>query len=128
MLTDLLAVQLPKESGVPGFFNPRILFMGKLIYRFDPTQAAPIEVVSKRESPMLFIHCEGNATISAEHSHRLWSASGQGGETLWLVYGCSLFLLPSPMKLLHGLRAKESLPISSLFIGHSDVIFSLLIR
>ena len=86
-LTDLLAIELPKASGLPGFFNPGILMMGKLIYGFDPTQAAPIELVSNIEPAILFIHSESDPIISAEHSRRLWSASGQERGTLWTVNG-----------------------------------------
>ena len=86
-LTDLLVVELPKASGLPAFFNPGILLMHKLIYGIDLSKAAPIDVVSELEPPLLFIHSESDATIPSEHSRRLWRAAGQAAETLWLVNG-----------------------------------------
>ena len=87
-LTELLAVELPEASGLPAFFNPSILLIAKLIYDIDVADASPIEVVSKIVPPMLFVHCENDSIIPAEHSRRLWKASEQDRETLWLVSGC----------------------------------------
>lgn len=84
-LIDLLSVELPKASGLPGFFNPGILFMVNLVYGIDLTKAAPIDVVSELEPPIFFIHSENDATIPSDHSRRLWRASGQAPETLWLA-------------------------------------------
>ena len=56
-LTDLLAFELPKASGLASFFNPSILLMGKLIYGFDPTQAAP-KKLSRRKSRQFFSFIE----------------------------------------------------------------------
>ena len=52
-LTDLLAFGSSKASGLASFFNPSILLMGKLIYGFDPTQAAP-KKLSRRKSRQFF--------------------------------------------------------------------------
>ena len=62
--------------------------IAKLVYGVDVADASPLEVVSGIEPPILFIHCLNDAIIHYEHSRRLWKASGQDRETLWLESGC----------------------------------------
>lgn len=86
-LTDLLAMELPRASGLPEFFNPGILWMAKLIYDIDVGDAAPIRTASDIEPPVLFIHSESDTIVPSDHSLRLWRASGQTPDKLWLVNG-----------------------------------------
>ena len=86
-LTDLFAVELPKAGGLPGFFNTGLRWMGKVMYGINLKKAAPIDVVSEIEPPVLFIRCESDTTIPSEHSPGHWRASGQTPEMLWLVNG-----------------------------------------
>jgi fermentation-respiration switch protein FrsA (DUF1100 family) len=87
-LGDLLEVELPKASGLPPFFNPGILFLGNVFYGIDANKAAPESVVAKiQPRPILFIHSDTDELISTEHSRRLWRATGQGPETLWICAG-----------------------------------------
>ena len=74
-------------GGLPGFFNTGLRWMGKVMYGINLNKAAPIDVVSEIEPPVLFIHCESDTTIPSEHSPGHWRASGQTPEMLWLVNG-----------------------------------------
>jgi uncharacterized protein len=87
-LSDLLAVELPKNSGLPAAFNPGILLMGNLLFGVDADAARPEAVVAQiAPRPVLFIHSETDTTIPADHARRLWRASNEGADRLWLVSG-----------------------------------------
>jgi alpha-beta hydrolase superfamily lysophospholipase len=86
-LTDLLLVELPRASGLPDFFNPGILWMGKLLFGIDVSSAAPIRSVGEIEAPVLLIHSESDTIVPFDHSLRLWRTLGQTPDTLWLVNG-----------------------------------------
>ncbi len=87
-LTELLEVEFPKQGGLPTFFIPGVMFMDNALYGIDLTKAAPIDVVAKiRPRPIFFIHSESDAYVPPENSRRLWGASGEGPEMLWIVAG-----------------------------------------
>jgi dipeptidyl aminopeptidase/acylaminoacyl peptidase len=85
-LNDLLDAELPKGSGLPPVFSPGILALGKLLYGVDVAAASPEDVVGRiAPRPVLFVHSEDDPLIPVEHARRLWRASGQGPQWLWLV-------------------------------------------
>ena len=98
-LDDLLAKELPKNSGLPGFFNPTILFFGKVLYGMDTAVLNPVDAVSKLPPESLFIiHAKTDQLIPVEHAHRLATAAGPALYDLWVFPGGShdrmLFAVP----------------------------------
>ena len=51
-LDDLLARELPRESGLPRFFNPAILFFGRERYGLDTRILNPVEAVAGPAAPL----------------------------------------------------------------------------
>lgn len=87
-VTDLLDVELPRASGLPRFFNPGILQMGKLFFGIDLNLAAPEDVITRvPPRQILLIHSETDELIPVEHSYRLWRLIGSPPGALWTVSG-----------------------------------------
>jgi alpha-beta hydrolase superfamily lysophospholipase len=86
--TDILDIEFPKQSRLPALFIPGGELMADVLYGIDVTKAAPIEVVDQiRPRPILFIHGESDTYVPPENSRRLWRASGESPELLWLLPG-----------------------------------------
>lgn len=87
-LGDLLEKELPRASGLPGFFNPAVLFLGQTFFGVDVAKATPIDSIERIvPRPILFIHSQSDSFVPADQSRRMWAASGEGAELLWLVPG-----------------------------------------
>jgi alpha-beta hydrolase superfamily lysophospholipase len=86
--TDILDVVFPKQCGLPALFIPGSELVADVLYGIDVTKAAPIEVVDQiRPRPILFIHGESDTYVPPDNSRRLWHASGESAELLWLLPG-----------------------------------------
>jgi alpha-beta hydrolase superfamily lysophospholipase len=88
-LEDLLEAELPPASGLPRLYNGGILFLGRTLFGVDVAAAAPEVAVPAIGRPILFAHSLDDKLIPVEHASRLWRASGQPAERLWLVAGPS---------------------------------------
>ena len=68
----MLRQQLPKVSGLPPFFTPGILIMGKLFLGIDPWAVRPEDArrLCKKGIPLLIIHSTDDETVSFEHATR----------------------------------------------------------
>ena len=87
-LDDLLAVELPRASGLPGLFNPPILFFAKELFGVDTTIVNPVEAVSTLPPDSLFIiHAEADGLIPVEHARRIAAAAGPAVHDLWIFPG-----------------------------------------
>ncbi len=87
-LDDLLARELPTASGLPGFFNPAILFFGKARYGLDTTTVNPVDVVAGLPPRSLFIiHAEADRLIPVDHAKRIAAAAGPAVHDLWIFPG-----------------------------------------
>ena len=87
-LEDLLDRELPRASGLPGFFNPPILFFARTLFGADARILNPVEVVAGLPPDSLFIiHGEADGLIPAEHSRRIAAAAGPAVYDLWIVSG-----------------------------------------
>ena len=87
-LEDLLDKELPRASGLPGFFNPPILFFARTLFGADARILNPVEVVAALPPDSLFlIHGEADGLIPAEHSRRIAAAAGPAVYDLWIVSG-----------------------------------------
>ena len=87
-LDDLLAEQLPRTSGLPGFFNPPILFFARVVFGSDASTANPEDAVAGMPPDSLFIiHAEGDRLIPVDHAHRIAAAAGPAVHDLWIFPG-----------------------------------------
>lgn len=86
-LVGLLNVELPKASGLPGFFTPGTLLMTRLLVGADVYAIRPIDGlhgIATRGIPLLVIHGEADALVPVDHGHRLAAAYGPHAETLFV--------------------------------------------
>ncbi|MXY24353.1 MAG: alpha/beta hydrolase [Acidobacteria bacterium] len=89
-LDDLLARQLPIASGLPGFFNPPILFFTRTVFDADASIVNPVDVVAGLPPDSLFvIHAEADRLIPVDHAHRIAAAAGPAVYDLWIFPGSS---------------------------------------
>ena len=87
-LEDLLARELPVASGLPGFFNPPILFFARTLFGADATILNPVEAVTVLPPDSLFIiHGEADGLIPVDHTRRIADAAGSAVYDLWIVPG-----------------------------------------
>ncbi len=89
-LDDLLARQLPIASGLPGFFNPPILFFTRTVFDADASAVNPVDVVAELPPNSLFIiHAEADRLIPVDHARRIAAAAGPAVHDLWILPGSS---------------------------------------
>ena len=87
-LEDLLARELPRESGLPGFFNPAILFFGRELFGLDTRTLNPVDAVAGLPPRSLFIvHAEADRLIPVDHARRIAAAAGPAVYDLWIFPG-----------------------------------------
>ncbi len=85
-LNDIMKPEFSKRTHAPQFFLHPILFMIKIMYRVDFTAIRPVDAVAKIvPRPVLFIHGEADATIPVTHAYRLFQASQNQQNELWVV-------------------------------------------
>ena len=87
-LDDLLDRQLPLASGLPGFFNPPILYFARTLFNADSRIVNPVDAVAGLPPDSLFIiHAEADQLIPVDHSHRIAAAAGPAVYDLWIFPG-----------------------------------------
>ena len=87
-LDDLLAEQLPRVSGLPGFFNPPILYFARVVFGADASVVNPEDVVAGLPPGSLFIiHAAGDRLIPVDHAHRIAAAAGPAVYDVWIFPG-----------------------------------------
>jgi len=87
-LVPLLRERLPEVGGLPAFFNPGILLMGRLSLGIDPRAVRPVEEAGQlyREGvPFMIIHSRDDEMIPFEHAEAL--AAAHPGATFWELRG-----------------------------------------
>lgn len=90
-LPALLDKELPKASGLPSFFNPGILFMGKLLYGLDLTETKPVESLPRlNDRPLFLIHGTEDALVPVSQAYELQkAASGNPNLEFWVQEGAT---------------------------------------
>ena len=85
-LNDIMKPEFSKRTHAPqGLLRP-ILFMIKVMFGVDFSAIRPIDYVSEiTPRPIFFIHGEEDDTIPVEHAQRLYQASGNPLNRLWIV-------------------------------------------
>jgi pimeloyl-ACP methyl ester carboxylesterase len=81
-LAPILAVQVPKASGLPPLFTPGTLLMVRFLYGYDVRAIRPLAVMAQlRDRPVLLLHGEADALVPVGDVERLWAARyGTGGD------------------------------------------------
>ncbi|MFC1919477.1 alpha/beta hydrolase [Chloroflexota bacterium] len=85
-LKDMMEPEFSKRTKSPKFFLRPLLFMVKIMYGVDFNAIRPIEYVNEiAPRPILFIHGEKDETVPVEHAYRLYEASQNPENQLWVV-------------------------------------------
>ena len=82
-LTEM-AQQTARRGGIPRFFMPGMMLMGRALYGVDLSSVRPLEAVKSVDCPLLFVHGAEDAMVHPSHSARLYDAA-EGDRELWLV-------------------------------------------
>lgn len=87
-MAGIMEKQFTERTGAPGFLMKPVLFMINIMYGVDFTAVKPVESVPEiAPRPILFIHGEEDDLIPLDHAHRLYEASQNPDDTLWIVPG-----------------------------------------
>ncbi len=87
-LNDIMGPEFHKRTKAPEIFLHPILFMIKIMYGVDFAAIRPINVVPEiTPRPIFFIHGEADETIPVAHAYRLYQASQNPLNELWVVPG-----------------------------------------
>ena len=87
-LVPLLRERIPEASGLPAFFNPGVLLMGRLLLGIDPWSVRPVEEARQlyREGvPFMIIHSRDDEMVPFEHARTL--AAAHPDATFWEMGG-----------------------------------------
>jgi fermentation-respiration switch protein FrsA (DUF1100 family) len=76
-------------TGLPSWFTPGIVLVGRLFFGLDVASVKPAEVVRAHpERAWLFIQCTTDKTVFVHHGRDLKAASANADTELWMVDGC----------------------------------------
>jgi fermentation-respiration switch protein FrsA (DUF1100 family) len=85
-LNDIMDAEFSNRTKAPRFFLRPILFMIRIMYGVDFTAIRPVDCVGKiAPRPILFIHGEADEVIPVAHAYRLFQASPNPENQLWIV-------------------------------------------
>lgn len=86
-LGDVLADQVPKASGLPGFFTPGVIVAARVLTGVDAYSIRPsdaVQTLASRGVPLMIIHGEADTTVPVSHGRRLAAAYGPKVETYFV--------------------------------------------
>jgi pimeloyl-ACP methyl ester carboxylesterase len=86
-LGDLLDERVPKESGLPPFFTPGMVFMARTLVGMDMYAIRPVDIIpalAARGTPLLVIHGDADQSVPSSHARRIMAAYGPRAESLFL--------------------------------------------
>jgi pimeloyl-ACP methyl ester carboxylesterase len=98
-IVPILQREVPKASGLPGFFTPGVLAAVGLLFGVNYYDARPLTDISKLSGrSALFITVSGDTFVPAKDSQELADAARAGGATVstWLVPGghhCNTYIM-----------------------------------
>ncbi len=85
-LNDIMGPEFSKRTRAPRILLKPMLFMIKIMFGVDFSAIRPIDSVPKiTPRPIFFIHGEDDDTIPVEHAERLYRASDNPRDRLWIV-------------------------------------------
>lgn len=83
-LMEMVYRETSKRNGVPRFFLPGMMLMGRVLYGVDLSSVRPLEAVQRVDCPLLFIHGEQDAMVAPSNSARLYEAA-VADKDIWLA-------------------------------------------
>jgi len=87
-MEGIMEGEFTERTRFPGFFITPVLYMVKVMYGVDFTAVKPVESVPEiAPRPILFIHGEEDDFVPLDHAHRLYEASQNPDDMLWIVPG-----------------------------------------
>jgi pimeloyl-ACP methyl ester carboxylesterase len=92
-LPEVLAVEVPKRSGLPSFYTPGVLLSVRLLYGVDLYEIRPRDAMARlHDRPVLILHGAEDRGVPAAHAEALWVArygvdGGDRRQTLRLFPG-----------------------------------------
>jgi fermentation-respiration switch protein FrsA (DUF1100 family) len=87
-MEGIMEGEFTERSRFPGFFITPVLFMVKIMYGVDFSAVKPVESVPEiAPRPILFIHGEKDDFVPLDHTYRLYAASQNPDDILWIVPG-----------------------------------------
>jgi pimeloyl-ACP methyl ester carboxylesterase len=86
---ELMGTEIPKEGGVPNFFNPGIEFMAWTMFGMDMGNNKPARSVARLgDRPILLIHGTADNYVPLSHAYKLQKAGAADPNLqLWIVPG-----------------------------------------
>jgi fermentation-respiration switch protein FrsA (DUF1100 family) len=89
-LTEIANREVRKMIHLPDWFEPGYLLVLKVMHGIDLNSAKPIDAVSKIvPRPIFFIHGQADSFIPVSHANRLYEASNNPSNEIWLVPGAT---------------------------------------
>ncbi len=88
-ITLLLEEQLPKETGLPAWFSPGFVLMGKLLYGIDLNDNRPVRAIARlKDRPVLLIHGTNDNLVPVHHAQLLAQADATNPNlSVWIADG-----------------------------------------
>jgi dipeptidyl aminopeptidase/acylaminoacyl peptidase len=87
-MAGIIKREFKERSSFPTFFLDPMLFMIKIMYGVDFKAVKPYEAVPEiAPRPILFIHGGEDDFVPIDHAYRLYEASENPADTLWIVPG-----------------------------------------
>jgi fermentation-respiration switch protein FrsA (DUF1100 family) len=80
-------MHVPRETGLPAFFTPGVVFMGRPLLGVDIARIRPVDGVPALRAQgtrLLVIHGEADAVVPPSHGRQIAAAYGPGVETWWV--------------------------------------------
>ncbi len=87
-MAGIMEREFTERTNFPGFFLRPVMFMVKIMYGVDFAAVKPVENVPEiAPRPILFIHGEEDDFTPLDHAYRLYEASQNPDDMLWIVPG-----------------------------------------
>jgi fermentation-respiration switch protein FrsA (DUF1100 family) len=87
-MAGIMEREFTERTGAPGFLMKPVLFMVKIMYGVDFAAVKPVENVPEiAPRPIFFIHGEEDEFVPLDHAYRLYEASENPDDMLWVVPG-----------------------------------------
>jgi pimeloyl-ACP methyl ester carboxylesterase len=86
-LGEILDRHVPRETGLPAFFTPGVVFAGRPLLGVDAYTVRPVDAVPAlraRGARLLVIHGDADAVIPQRHGRLIAAAYGPGAQTWWV--------------------------------------------
>jgi pimeloyl-ACP methyl ester carboxylesterase len=87
-LRDLLNEQVPRVSGLPGFFTPGMVLAARALIGVDLYAIRPVDAMPRLAAagvPVLIIHGEADSYVPPVNARRLAASYGPAVETLYIA-------------------------------------------